>query len=134
MEAVCERIAQGELVKDAAPAEGTTAKTVREWAASDEFGALYARARVAQAHTLAEEIIAVSDAALGMSSEGVNAQRLRVDSRKWLASKIAPRTYGDKIEVEGEMTVSGVQVFIDGGPTGLEVPKTGKRQHDQART
>jgi hypothetical protein len=29
-------------------------------------------------------------------------QRLRIDARKWFASKVAPKKYGDKLEVEGK--------------------------------
>lgn len=103
MAAVCERIASGELVEAAAKAEGTTAKSVRAWASEDEeLGAIYARARESQAHALAEAIIPLSDAAAEKPTpEGVQAARLQVESRKWLASKVAPKSYGDKYTIEG---------------------------------
>lgn len=62
----------------------------------------YARARAKQADTFAEMIVAESrtaqDAQLG---------RLRMDALKWAASKIAPKKYGDKVEVEhaGEVDI-----------------------------
>jgi hypothetical protein len=40
--------------------------------------------------------------------EHIQRSRLRVDSRKWLASKLAPKKYGDKVSTE----LSGP----DGGP------------------
>jgi hypothetical protein len=41
-------------------------------------------------------------------SVAVARSRLRIDARKWLASKLAPKKYGDKIDA----TLSGP----DGGP------------------
>jgi hypothetical protein len=32
----------------------------------------------------------------------VQKQRLQVDTRKWLLSKLAPKKFGDKIEVSGD--------------------------------
>lgn len=61
MRAICERIATGELVKHAAAALGVDERTVREWGVSEEFAPLYARAREAQAHALAERTIEISD-------------------------------------------------------------------------
>lgn len=75
---------------------------------------LYASARARQADRLAAEILAISDdgtndtmtVTIGKDTkevedkEWVNRSRLRVDSRKWLASKLAPKKYGDKLEVE----------------------------------
>lgn len=103
MRAVCERIANGELVQDAAKAEGTAASTIRRWAGEDEeLRALYARARVDQAHALAETVVTLADgAAKEPTKEKVLAARLQVDSRRWLASKIAPKVFGDKYIIEG---------------------------------
>lgn len=105
MARVCERVSAGQLVKHAAELEGVNAATVRGWAAEDaELGALYARAREAQAHAMAEEALAIADSGMAndspMTSDYVSALRLRVDTRKWLASKIAPRSYGEKLTTE----------------------------------
>jgi len=37
--------------------------------------------------------------------EVTNRSRLRVDSRKWLASKLNPKKYGDKLELDGNIRV-----------------------------
>jgi len=79
-------------------------KAVRKWAADPElnFGPHYARAREEQADFYAAEIIEIADSVRsGASSEEVNAARLAVDSRKWIASKLLPRRYGDRMTVEG---------------------------------
>jgi hypothetical protein len=31
-----------------------------------------------------------------------NSRRIRVDTRKWIASKLKPKKYGDKIELGGD--------------------------------
>ena len=96
--AICVAISQGKLVKDAAKANGLTAGQVREWTAEDPaLAALYARAREDQAHAIAESALAIADLP-APTSEAVARNRLRVDTRKWLASKIAPRNYGDRVE------------------------------------
>jgi len=78
----------------------------------------YAHAREAMIHTIAEEVLEISDNdpisivdQHGISrydSAAVQHQRLRVDSRKWLLSKMMPKVYGDKSVQE----VTGA----DGGP------------------
>lgn len=65
----------------------------------------YARAREDQADFLADEINDLSDEAAKLEKDGfdnarVQAYRLRIDSRKWSASKLRPKKYGDKLEVD----------------------------------
>jgi hypothetical protein len=73
------------------------------------FAEKYARAREAQAHREADEIRAIADMA---TPEGVQVARLQIDARKWRASKLAPKVYGDKQSFEH----SGP----DGGPIQTE--------------
>lgn len=76
------------------PSERTFYKRLTEDA---EFAQRYARAREAQAHRETEEIRAIADAA---TPEDVQVARLRVDARKWRAAKLAPKVYGEKVDVE----------------------------------
>ncbi|MFN5348089.1 MAG: hypothetical protein ACK5A0_00880 [Polaromonas sp.] len=74
---------------------------------------MYARAREDRADILADEIVAISDEAelkatwrgeemvLGLDAASVSRNKLRVDARKWAASKLKPRTYGEKLELAG---------------------------------
>ena len=91
--------------------EGMPAQsTVYKWLIdNDGFSEKYARAREVQAEFLAEEIIQIADDASGdsttdedgnerMNAEFVARSRLRVDARKWYASKVAPKKYGDRIQ------------------------------------
>jgi transposase len=97
-EAICARLADGEslraICRDAAM---PCAITVLQWARDDRggFAALYRRAREDQAHTLAE--LAVEAA---LSATGPQAARLHFDALRWYASKLLPKVYGDRVEVE----------------------------------
>lgn len=89
--------------------------TVYRWLASnDEFCELYARAQDARADYLAEEILEIADDSsqdtikmdLGdgleiekENREWINRAKLRVDARKWVASKLKPKKYGDRLDV-----------------------------------
>ncbi|HDL7100129.1 TPA: hypothetical protein PXM79_002920 [Yersinia enterocolitica] len=77
----------------------------------------YARARAIQAELLAEEIITIADDSSGdvivdddgkeqTNHERVARSRLRVDARKWYASKLAPKRYGDRVQHEQKITIT----------------------------
>lgn len=71
---------------------------------------IYARAREAQAEILADEIIEIADNSEKdtiqtdtgelPNNEWIARSRLRVDARKWAASKLAPKKYGEKQAVD----------------------------------
>lgn len=106
-EEICRRVMNGESVRaicrdDAMPCKST----VMNWLATDpQFRAAYALAKQLLAETLAEEILEIADDASQDWKEGedgpvfdhehVQRAKLRVDSRKWLAGKLAPKRYGD---------------------------------------
>jgi hypothetical protein len=79
-----------------------------------EFSLQYARAKEEQADFLAEEILEIADDSSNdtmtvknnrgedvevENREWTNRSRLRVDARKWIASKLKPKKYGDKVDV-----------------------------------
>ena len=78
---------------------------------------MYARAREDRSDKLADEIVAISDeceyqpvtdmsgktVALVFDKTAVARNKLRVDARKWIAAKLKPRVYGDKVQVEGSV-------------------------------
>lgn len=91
---ICEAIASGGALyrlceQDGWPAEGTVYRWLEK---EQEFREKYARARERQADRRSDEIIHIADEA-----EDANLARLRVDARKWAASKLAPKKYGDKV-------------------------------------
>lgn len=72
---------------------------VHKWLVEHEwFQDQYAKAKESQADTLADELIYIADTA-----KDVNLARLRIDTRKWVASKLKPKKYGDKLD----MTTNG---------------------------
>lgn len=99
---ICAKVAAGSLVKDACAQAGIDRATLHRWTEeSEEFRNAYARAREDQAHAIAEEALAIADAE-ALTSEAVARNRLRVDTRKWMASKLAPRAYGEKVTLGTE--------------------------------
>lgn len=113
---ILERIADGESLRaicadDAMPARST----VRRWlAAHEEFRHQYTLARVEQADTLFDEILNIADDGTNdwmavnrgddqrwvENGEALGRSRIRIDARKWLAGKLAPKKYGEKQSFE----------------------------------
>lgn len=90
-----------------------------------ELTEFYMRARDMQADYLADQILEIADDSSNDTTsfykdgqkfevenkEWVNRSKLRVEARKWIASKLKPKKYGDKIEVDQKTELSGtVQV------------------------
>lgn len=96
-EEICERLIEGESLRSICRDDHMpSAATVCRWQVErSEFAEQYARARAAQADTLADELLDIADD----DAEDVNRSRLRVDARKWIASKLKPKSYGDKMDV-----------------------------------
>ncbi|MGD0465907.1 MAG: hypothetical protein ABSA84_04360 [Gammaproteobacteria bacterium] len=74
-----------------------------------DFSEQYARAKIVQVEVLIDEIIEIADdpsqdnLTNGQSqticnNASINRARLRIDTRKWIASKLAPKIYGNKID------------------------------------
>lgn len=103
-DAICERLADGESLRSICCDEKLPNKaTVFRWLAKNgDFRDQYARAREAQADSLVDEIIDIADDAGLSEAFEVQQARLRVDSRKWLAGKLRPKVYGDKLELAGD--------------------------------
>jgi hypothetical protein len=106
---LCELIAQGKSLRKAAADIGVDPSTPLLWCkASTDFDQQYTRAREIGWKLLAEEILEISDdtsrdmietdAGEKPNLELVARSRLRVDSRKWMLSKMLPKIYGDKLE------------------------------------
>jgi hypothetical protein len=105
-------------------------RTVYRWLAiNEDFRHQYALAREDQADTLADEIIDIADDSKHdimivtnpdgserevENREVVNRSRLRVDARKWVASKLKPKKYGDAMIHKGDET-SPISVKINLG-------------------
>jgi hypothetical protein len=64
----------------------------------DGFAQAYARARSLQVETWSDELLAIADD----DRLEPNDRRVRLDTRKWLMSKLNPSRYGDKVQVGGD--------------------------------
>lgn len=91
---ICEKLADGQSLRSICREDGMpTTSTVCKWLTLlPAFAEQYARAREMQADALADEITDIADNLTGDPQR----DRLRVDARKWAASKLKPRKYGDK--------------------------------------
>lgn len=111
---ICTRLAEGEpLVKMCRDDEMPSTSTVYRWLASnDQFRSLYMLARQDQAHTMAAENVEIADdssADMYVDADGVrrpnpaavNRSKLKFEARRWYASKLLPKVYGDRTEIVG---------------------------------
>lgn len=87
--------------------------SVYKWLSEDEaFSEMYTRARETQADFLADEILEIADDNTrdtkviqkgGQTmevedTEWVNRSKLKIEARKWIAAKLKPKKYGDKLD------------------------------------
>jgi len=99
---ICARITNGESLRKICSDENMPAtQTIFCWIRAHEtFHDQYAQARDEQADTYADEITQIADDANSKDSAAVNKARLQVDARKWVAAKLKPRKYGDRVDVD----------------------------------
>lgn len=125
---ICEHLAEGRSLRSYCAHEGSPSKSmVMRWLRDHEdFRDQYARAREDQAEILADEILDVADDGTNdymlrkrgdedvevVNNDHIARSRLRVDTRKWFASKLRPKKYGDRVTNE--------MVGKDGGPVQVE--------------
>ncbi len=114
---VCDRISKGESLRSVCrdpemPAKSTVLRWLREM---PDLRDQYAAARDDLMEYWASDIIEIADDGSLDTMKGLNKygdevmvpnhanvqrDRLRIDARKWLLSKLAPRKYGDRLDVE----------------------------------
>lgn len=128
---ICEKLSDGCSLKEiCAPDDMPTRSTVYRWLSlHSEFSDMYVRAREEQAETLADEIIAIADETYDdiaiddkgnerCNTEFIQRSKLRVDARKWVAAKLKPKKYGEKVQQEvsgpngGPLQISRVERVI----------------------
>ena len=102
VEEICSRLASGESLRHICEdAHLPVTRTIYRWVIEDRegFSHQYAKARHSQAMHWAEEILTIGD---NENREDTQRARLRVDTRKWLLSKVLPKVYGDKVTLAGD--------------------------------
>jgi len=118
---VCALLAEGMSMRKVAEQKGMPSKSsMFGWLAeNDEFLDQYTRAKQEAADSLVEEMLEIADDEATtdliiddvpvldpetgkpykiLTSAGVQHARLRVETRKWISSKLKPKKYGDKVE------------------------------------
>ncbi len=132
---ICLRLARGDAVRVILRENGMPSSVAfYSWLKQyPEFLVQYQNAREIQADTLADEILEIADDGRNdwmasndpnnpgykQNGEHYNRSRLRVDSRKWYASKVAPKKYGERItqDINAVVRVEKIEVsYIDPKP------------------
>lgn len=138
---ICERIADGTSLRkicldDDMPCKASVFTWLNKY---PEFSDQYARAREEQAESLADEIIDISDESYNdhdiddngnvrVNNEAIQRSKLRVEARKWVASKLKPKRYGDKLTQEltgangGAIKIDAMQAILDEIGTRSAIP------------
>lgn len=119
---ICQKIAEGYSVRSICKEKDMVSmQTLFRWLReNDKFREQYVRACEERSYAQAEEIIDIADNATNdymeklegdgyiFNSENVQRSRLRIDTRKWLMSKMNPKVYGDKLD----MTTNGNDIGV----------------------
>lgn len=141
---ICNRIADGESLRSICDADDMPNKaTVFRWLTSHaEFSDQYARAREAQADAIVDEMLDIADDGrndwmerhddeggnIGWreNGEAIRRSALRIDARKWMAAKLRPKKYSEKLDVNSKTTLEvgdSVTALMD------RIAGNGKRIH-----
>ncbi|WP_421249106.1 terminase [Aeromonas sanarellii] len=133
-EAICSAIADGVSLRAVLARPGMPSKSmVMRWLADERYMAFrdqYARAREDLADKLADEILQIADDGsndtfldangnVKVNHDVIARARLQIDARKWLASKLAPKKYGDGGQRDnlgvnhGSMQVKSIVTFVN---------------------
>ena len=108
---ICSRLACGIpmrtvcLDKDM-PAMPTVWRWIRE---REDFRKQYSIAKQESVDAIVEEVLEIADDVSG----DVARDRLRIESRKWIASKLKPKKYGDKASLDVD-TGQNIKITIGG--------------------
>ena len=119
-QAICDRMSEGESLRQICRDPDMPYRyTVKAWRrASPDFETRYARAREELYEHWANEITEISDDGSNdwmeietksgrmvnvIDHDHIARSRLRVESRKWLLSKLVPHQYGDRVTVNGSV-------------------------------
>jgi hypothetical protein len=135
---ICAHIIAGMSVRQicALPGMPSMATVFRSLAADREFQQQYARSRTAQMDLMAEEILDIADDGrndwierenrnggtyIALNDEAIARSRVRIDARKWLMSKLAPKRYGERLTTEVSGPDAGpIETARNGIPPGVD--------------
>lgn len=119
---ICERIALGDPLRVISEMDDMPVlSTIFLWLTKHkEFSDKYDRAKEEQGELFADQITEIADEKPERMSNAqgskvidpgwVSLQRLRIDSRKWTASKLRPKKYGDRMVIEDDRNLAKIDV------------------------
>ena len=124
------------LVKSCKEIGGVSPRTVYGWMSSNPiFLQDYTRAKEEAADVLAEQIVDLADTELPVDEFGridsgrVQQLRLQVEARKWIAAKLKPKRYGDRIIQEHSGPGGQPLMVITGVPALTSVQPVAHVEH-----
>lgn len=98
---ICEELATGRHLHAICNEEEwcPTERTVHRWLNErEDFRQLYAHARDRQQEVFAAQVIIIADT----EKDSAKARNM-MDARKWYASRVAPKKWGDRVEVDAKV-------------------------------
>ena len=98
---ICAKLAAGISLRKICEADDMpNRETVRRWQLErEDFAAKCARARDVQADEYFDRVLQVVD---DVTAESAAAARVKLAGLQWMASKLAPKRYGDKLHLAGD--------------------------------
>lgn len=110
-EYICMEIERGAAVRNAVKAFMSSKKFFQMIDENADLGKRYARACEARAESIFEDILDIADESnadlvvnekmqLTINGEAVQRSKLKIDARKWMLSKLDPKKYGERQQVE----------------------------------
>lgn len=129
---ICAEIIDGKSLRTICKMDGMPSRrNVMFWLTQyAEFKELYDRACMERAEAYVEEIMDIADDGSNdwmenndpenpgyrLNGEHVQRSRVRIDTRKWYATKVKPKKYGDKVEATHEAgdSLAALLQAIDG--------------------
>lgn len=127
---ICDQIAEGKSLRTICVDESMPDKSqIFRWLRKNEdFRDQYARAKEEAVEAMIEDMIDIADDGTNdymtitkgnhsynvEDREVTNRSRLRVDTRKWIVSKLKPKKYGDKLDLtSGGKAIKGNTIVFE---------------------
>ncbi len=135
-EQLCLRLEAGESLRSICADEGMPSTSVfYQWyKRNPEFAERYADARALQAILMDDDLQTIADDSREdyktvirdgqevevVDHEHIQRSKLRVDTMKFRMTKMAPRLFGEKLEVSGQLEVTGLDAQLEAAQRRLE--------------
>ena len=140
---ICQEIADGKSLRTICSADDVPSMvTVFSWLrTNEEFLKQYEKAKQEQADALVEEMLEIADDGRNdwmdkldrdgnvvgetLNTDHVQRSRLRLDTRKWIASKLKPKKYGESTQLKhadadgNKLSFAGLFEDLNGRSSGL---------------